>query len=1214
MYFDPIEFPDELLEAQEQGRLVIFAGAGVSMGKPSNLPDFKGLAADIASSHPLADQINGYHSRLDRFLGELSRSKVDVQRLCRSRIRNPDSKPTELHQSLLDIFLKPEHVRIVTTNFDNHFLDLLSSRGWKTDCYHGPALPLGHQFSGLVYLHGSIDRPEPLVLTDEDFGRAYLTEGWAREFLQRLFAEFTTLFVGYSHNDIPVEYLARGMSGKSIAPRFALTPAGEAHQWASLGIREVTFEKTQGANPFENLYAGVKRWAEITKQQPTEIAERIKDIVCTPEGLAPDNSQSSLLRRCLERKVSCHFFTREAKGWHWVNWLHEQGLLPALFDRSRRDLTEPQLELAFWLANALLMEESDRGLLLVESHRGLIGRHLWSALCRGLWLNDKVKWRSPIIHKWVLVLAETCPPDSMGELSHLLRKVAPVAPHTLGMALLRRLTDLRIIVKKALDFASLLEGGDTVEDKDKAELEIAIAGEVHELDLVWQECFKPRIPELRESLILLLENRLREAHEIYRAAERGDATHDPCCHRGRIYGREAYRTDRGLDLVLDWLLDVIEESTKQGWSLPEPCLANWLASGVPVLVRVGLYALHLSSGVPKPRKAQLIQQHQLLHPAVFGGTHESWLVLSDCYTALDAAAKQALWEAINQGPSERRPEGATSESWRDWRQHQIDKLTWLLATKNRECPEAAQALAALRQREPDFQGHAGMDQVYFGGGQVTEGPRTPKSVTDLLSASPSSQIEWLLSYQGGKAPFEESRKGLLHTVGAACAQNHAWGVSLLAELGTRQAWESDLWDAAFWRMNLSALPQDKLTWLLKSLESHFADSPSLQGLTVFLFHGVDFSEGKRPSAENLDLLIRVSLLIWKKVKGTEARVTKDFKKEEWASRAIDHPAGQIAEFWLKCCDLQRRESGGQIPGFPDWLNEPLADMVAGSDFAGQLGRVTLARHFPFVYHVDPSWAAAKLLPKFRFTVVGEEAFLMWEPHAGHGDLSRELILLMPPIYREAFQHLHDVDGHLQRGFFRHIAGMVYSCLFDVNADNWFRDFLTRLTDDEKANWARQFEWGLRGASEARRAQIWQRWMKTYWEDRLHGRPCPLFPKEAEEMLKWAFMVGPAFPEAVQLIVRGPRTKQGLGTIFHILKKHESAEQHPEAVLQLLNWLLEEPERPWSAPEDLQSVIFRLPKRKRFLPFLNSICQHMASCGYQGAPDLKRKIEHDFVEE
>jgi SIR2-like domain len=379
MFFDPIDIPDELLEAQEQGKLVIFAGAGVSMGEPSDLPSFKGLAAQIAGSHLLAAEIDRYDARLDRFLGELFRQKVDVQGLCRAKIGDPASKPNELHRSLVDLFIKPEHVRIVTTNFDNHFRSVLDEHSWKPDCFHAPALPLGHQFTGVVYLHGCISRPEPLVLTDEDFGRAYLTEGWAREFLQRLFAEFTTLFVGYSHNDLPVEYLARGMSGKSIAPRFALTVTGEVGQWASLGIREITFEKTPGSNPFQNLYAGVKKWAEFTRQQPTEIAERVKAIVCAPEKLAPDKSQSSVLKRCLEREDSCHFFTREAKGWHWVKWLHEQGLLPALFDASRRELTKPQMDLAYWMAGALLAETSDEGLLLVEQHHGCIGRHLWSA-------------------------------------------------------------------------------------------------------------------------------------------------------------------------------------------------------------------------------------------------------------------------------------------------------------------------------------------------------------------------------------------------------------------------------------------------------------------------------------------------------------------------------------------------------------------------------------------------------------------------------------------------------------------------------------------------------------------------------------------------------------------------------------------------------------------------------------------------------------------
>lgn len=203
MHFAPIDIPDELLDAQEQDKLVVFAGAGVSMGGPSNLPSFKGLAAEIAGSHPLAGEIDRFDNRLDRFLGELSRSKVDVQGLCRSRISDSKSKPTELHRSLVDLFSKPEHVRIVTTNFDNHFRVALGGRGWKTDCYHAPALPLGHQFSGVVY--GSTPTEQAVIEK---------MKAWRKE--RKSFAE-----------------IANALNGEGIPPR----AGGEAKWHATQVVR-----------------------------------------------------------------------------------------------------------------------------------------------------------------------------------------------------------------------------------------------------------------------------------------------------------------------------------------------------------------------------------------------------------------------------------------------------------------------------------------------------------------------------------------------------------------------------------------------------------------------------------------------------------------------------------------------------------------------------------------------------------------------------------------------------------------------------------------------------------------------------------------------------------------------------------------------------------------------------------------------------------------
>ena len=62
------------------------------------------------------------------------------------------------------------------------------------------------------------------MLTDADFGRAYLTQGWARRFVQQLFSKYVVLFVGYSHQDLPLLYLARGISAAEDGPgRYAIT-------------------------------------------------------------------------------------------------------------------------------------------------------------------------------------------------------------------------------------------------------------------------------------------------------------------------------------------------------------------------------------------------------------------------------------------------------------------------------------------------------------------------------------------------------------------------------------------------------------------------------------------------------------------------------------------------------------------------------------------------------------------------------------------------------------------------------------------------------------------------------------------------------------------------------------------------------------------------------------------------------------------------------
>jgi hypothetical protein len=77
MQIGPLEFPDEVLTALEENRLVIFAGAGVSIPPPASLPSFRSLVESIVGWALLPDEV----VQMDRVLGRAKEQGVQVHRL-----------------------------------------------------------------------------------------------------------------------------------------------------------------------------------------------------------------------------------------------------------------------------------------------------------------------------------------------------------------------------------------------------------------------------------------------------------------------------------------------------------------------------------------------------------------------------------------------------------------------------------------------------------------------------------------------------------------------------------------------------------------------------------------------------------------------------------------------------------------------------------------------------------------------------------------------------------------------------------------------------------------------------------------------------------------------------------------------------------------------------------------------------------------------------
>ena len=342
-----VNFPEALLNALRDGRLVVFAGAGVSMGPPANLPGFRELAIQVAEGTGIS--IEEYEQE-DRFLGRVKAAGPDVHRIAAQRLQQNNPQPTELHRNLLRVYPGTEDIRAVTTNFDMLFEEAASSVfDAAPRIFQAPALPLGQRFQGIVHIHGSVSEPEEMVLTNLDFGRAYLTEadGWARRFLVDLFANHTVLFVGYSHNDTIMTYLTPSMPRDGTGQRYALigNENDEPERWRSMGIEPIAFPQSN-KNDYVGLHQSVEGLAYHTRRGILDWQWEITNIASAPPPI--DEEFAGVIEHALSTPDLTQFFTSEAVSPDWIGWLDRRGLLDALFADGK--LSDQERILAGWLS------------------------------------------------------------------------------------------------------------------------------------------------------------------------------------------------------------------------------------------------------------------------------------------------------------------------------------------------------------------------------------------------------------------------------------------------------------------------------------------------------------------------------------------------------------------------------------------------------------------------------------------------------------------------------------------------------------------------------------------------------------------------------------------------------------------------------------------------------------------------------------------------
>ena len=264
------DIPERLLQAHEDGQVVFFCGAGISY--PAGLPGFAGLVDRVYAN--LVGQPNPIQKaaiksgQFDTAIGLLEAEIVGGRKTVRkalAKILTPATPiapaATATHEALLTLGKNRKgRTRLVTTNFDRLFEEVIASRALNIECFQPPLPVPKRRWDGLMYLHGLLSA-EPseseldrLVVSSGDFGLAYLTERWAARFVSELFRGYSVCFVGYSLNDPMLRYMMDALAadrllGESSPEMFAFGSFSEGeeetreNEWRARNVTPILYRK-----------------------------------------------------------------------------------------------------------------------------------------------------------------------------------------------------------------------------------------------------------------------------------------------------------------------------------------------------------------------------------------------------------------------------------------------------------------------------------------------------------------------------------------------------------------------------------------------------------------------------------------------------------------------------------------------------------------------------------------------------------------------------------------------------------------------------------------------------------------------------------------------------------------------------------------------------------------------------------------------------------
>jgi hypothetical protein len=244
-----LEIPPALMQAYTQRRLILFIGAGLSMGA--------GLDSWIALLRPLAQQTGRVlpENATDITSESLLRAATDYEHIAsrhtllrhlQERLDTTGISPTQVHTEIAK--MSGQIPVIFTTNFDDLIERAFQQQGVRLNVVadQNQLLFASQDRTTLIKINGDLNRPETIVISRNDFAGFFERKARLAEELRSTLERNTVLFLGYSLQDFSFNQIWDGL----LSRYNNLTPEGYAVMFAphALDVRDLESRKIHVIN------------------------------------------------------------------------------------------------------------------------------------------------------------------------------------------------------------------------------------------------------------------------------------------------------------------------------------------------------------------------------------------------------------------------------------------------------------------------------------------------------------------------------------------------------------------------------------------------------------------------------------------------------------------------------------------------------------------------------------------------------------------------------------------------------------------------------------------------------------------------------------------------------------------------------------------------------------------------------------------------------